>query len=80
VSAAYEAFFYRALPYVAPRKSGPPWDYEFSCLLVGDASEGGTLQCAWEELSETVKAGFWEGANIYLMIIRGAAQSGNAAL
>jgi hypothetical protein len=27
----YQAFFYRALPYVAPKKSSPAWDYEFAC-------------------------------------------------
>jgi hypothetical protein len=66
----YQAFFYRSLPYVAPKKSGVAWDYDFACLLAYDASRDGTLLTAWNELAEPVKAGFWEGANVYVMILR----------
>jgi hypothetical protein len=41
VSNIYQTFFYRALPYVAPKKSSPAWDYDFACLLACDASEKG---------------------------------------
>jgi hypothetical protein len=71
VTNIYQAFFYRALPYVAPKKSGPPWDYDFSCLLAYDASPNQALFAAWNELAEPVRHGFWEGANLYVMILRG---------
>jgi hypothetical protein len=66
----YQAFFYRSLPYVAPAKSKAAWDYDFACLLAYDASPDGTLLAAWNELAEPVRAGFWEGANVYVMILR----------
>jgi hypothetical protein len=71
VTSVYQAFFYRALPYVPPHKTRPPWDYEYSCLLAYDASDDGSLQAAWKELPDTVRQGFWNGANIYVMILRG---------
>jgi hypothetical protein len=70
VSSIYQAFFYRGLPYDGSKKNGPVWDYEFACMLAGDASEEGSLQRAWEALPGIVKRGFWEGANIYVMIVR----------
>ena len=70
VSSIYQAFFYRGLPYDGSKKNGPVWDYEFACMLAGDASEEGSLQRAWEALPSKVKRGFWEGANIYVMIVR----------
>ena len=71
VTAIYQAFFYRGLPYVAPEKHGPAWDYDFSCLLAYDASRDGTLKAAWTGLPKEVKTGFWEGASVYVMIVRG---------
>ncbi len=71
VTNIYQAFFYRALPYVAPKKSGPPWDYDFSCLLAYDASPKQTLVAAWNQLAEPIRHGFWDGANLYVMILRG---------
>jgi hypothetical protein len=70
VSSIYQAFFYRGLPYDSSRKDGPAWDYEFACMLAGDVSEEGSLQRAWEALPSEVKRGFWEGANIYVIIAR----------
>jgi hypothetical protein len=70
VTNLYQAFFYRALPYVSPTKRYPTWDYEYACLLAFDASPGGTLQQSWESLPAKVKLGFWEGANVYAMILR----------
>jgi hypothetical protein len=73
----YQAFFYRALPYVAPKKpapkkpSSPAWDYDFACLLAYDASDAGNLKQAWEGLTPRVRRGFWEGADVYVMILRG---------
>jgi hypothetical protein len=75
VSSIYQGFFYRGLPYEPSRKSGPAWDYEFACMLAGDVSEEGSLQRAWEALPKEVKKGFWEGANIYVMIARGTPTS-----
>jgi len=69
----YQAFFYRGLPYVPARKASPAWDYDFACLLAYDASESGTLKQAWDDLAGEVKQGFWEGANVYVMIVRGKA-------
>jgi hypothetical protein len=70
VTDLYQAFFYRALPYVPRTKRNPSWDYEYACLLAFDASPNGTLQQSWESLPPKVKRGFWEGANVYAMILR----------
>lgn len=71
VNSAYQAFFYRGLP---ADLSNPtrPWDYEYSCVFVFDATEEGHFKTAWENLDEYVKSGFWEGANVYVMILRGS--------
>jgi len=39
-------------------------------MLAGDASEQGSLLRAWNQIPSKVKRGFWEGANIYVMIAR----------
>lgn len=70
VADLYQAFFYRALPYVPPTKRYPSWDYNYACLLAFDASPDGTLHQSWESLPPKVKRGFWEGANVYAMILR----------
>jgi hypothetical protein len=71
VKCIYQAFFYRALPYVPAQRNAPTWDYEFACMLAGDTSEQGSLHRAWDVIPSAVKKGFWEGANIYVMIVRG---------
>ena len=43
VTDLYQAFFYRALPFVPPTKRNPSWDYDYACLLACDASPDGTL-------------------------------------
>ena len=74
VTSIYQAFFYRGLLYVPSRKvKQAAWDYEFACMLAGDVSAEGSLQKAWETIPNEVKRGFWEGANIYVMIVRGSA-------
>jgi hypothetical protein len=70
VNDLYQAFFYRALPYVKATERKPSWDYEYACLLAYDASPGGTLHQSWESLPPKVKSGFWNGANVYAMILR----------
>lgn len=72
VSCAYQAFYYRALPYVPPRKSSPAWNYDFACLLAYDASKNGSLREVWNSLKSEVRRGFWDGANVYVMILRGS--------
>jgi hypothetical protein len=72
VSDIYQAFFYRGLPFVAETRRGrAAWDYDYACLLAYDASRGGTLKSAWEALPQTVQDSFWDGANIYVMILGG---------
>jgi len=71
VTDIYQAFFYRGLPRVESTKQGhPEWDYDYGCLLAYDASPGGTLANAWDNLPSNVKKSFWDGANIYVMILR----------
>jgi hypothetical protein len=72
VANIYQAFFYRGLPYVPETAKGrAAWDYDYACLLAYDASPAGTLRQAWENLPARVKRGFWDGANIYVMILGG---------
>ncbi len=71
VTNVYQAFFYRGLPYDEQTQARPAWDYDYSCLFAYDATEDATLVHAWESLDTEVKAGFWEGANLYVMILRG---------
>jgi hypothetical protein len=77
VSSIYQAFFYRGLPYDGSRQNGPAWNYEFACMLAGDVSAEGNLQLAWDAIPRAVKKGFWEGANIYVMIVRGSQEGSN---
>ena len=65
VSGAYEAAFYRGLP--QDQTSDLGWDYEFGCLLAYDASLDGVLKKIWTSVSQ--KNEFWNGANVYMMII-----------
>jgi hypothetical protein len=65
-----QAFFYHALPYVSAGAGRLAWDYDFSCLMACDASEDGSLYAAWNDLPKHVRSAFWEGANLYVMIIR----------
>ena len=71
VEGAYEVMFYRGLPAVAARTTSEPnWDYDYGCLLAYDASDGGVFEMAWR--SVTCKRTFWDGANIFVMIVRGS--------
>lgn len=70
VADLYQAFFYRGLPKTETKKGRPGWDYDYACLLAFDASRDGTLRAAWDDLNLTVRRSFWEGANIYVMILR----------
>ena len=71
VTDLYQAFFYRGLPRVeASGRGHPEWNYDYACLLAFDASPAGTLAAAWDSLEVSVRGSFWEGANIYVMILR----------
>jgi hypothetical protein len=70
VDGVYEAAHYRGLPRVPAKSAGQPeWDYDFGCLLAYDASDEGILDAAWKAVRD--KSAFWEGGNIFVMIIRG---------
>jgi hypothetical protein len=62
VTNVYQAFFYRALPL----------GLRIACLLAYDASRNAALYNAWESLAPQIKDGFWKGANVYVMILRGS--------
>jgi hypothetical protein len=68
VKGVYETAFYRGIP---PSFSEDNWDYDFGCFLAYDASDGAYMQQAWD--SVVSKSMFWSGANIFVMIVRGAA-------
>ena len=67
----YQAFFYRGLPQLDATKRHPEWNYDYACLLAFDASPEGSLKSAWNRLDPVVQRTFWEGANIYVMILGG---------
>jgi hypothetical protein len=71
VTDIYQAFFYRGLPPLPATKRHPQWGYEYACLFAYDASPAGTLVAAWAGLDARTRRSFWEGANIYVMILRG---------
>jgi len=74
VEGAYEVMYYRGLPAVAARTmQDPSWDYDYGCLLAFDASEDGVLQAAWDSVK--CKSAFWDGANIFVMIVPGTRKS-----
>jgi hypothetical protein len=43
-----------------------------ACLFAFDATPEGHFLNAWSSLDSKVRKGFWEGANIYVMILRGS--------
>jgi hypothetical protein len=70
----YQAAFYRSLPPVPATARTASWDYNFACMLAFDASPGGALKEAWQSLDNKVRKSFWEGANVYVMVLRGNAR------
>jgi|GEM_PF-986327 len=75
VTGIYQSFFYLGLPTIAERPNHPAWDYDYACFLAYDATDEGTLLQSWQSLDPKVKRGCWEGANLYVMILRGSANS-----
>jgi hypothetical protein len=68
----YQAFFYRGLPPVPETKRGrAEWNYDYACLLVFDATPKRAFRNAWLNLDVSVRSSFWDGANVYVMILGG---------
>jgi hypothetical protein len=67
----YQAFFYLGLARLPATATHPAWDYQYSCFLAYDATEEGSLLNAWLSLAPAVRHACWQGANIYVMILRG---------
>lgn len=72
VTDIYQTFFYRGLPRLAATRKHPEWNYDYACLMAYDASPKGTLAAAWTALPLQTRRSFWEGANVYVMILRGS--------
>jgi hypothetical protein len=73
VALIYQAFFYRGLPRLAATEKRPEWSYDYACLLAYDASPAATLSSTWKGLDAQTQRSFWDGANVYVMILRGSA-------
>ncbi|GAB6060626.1 hypothetical protein [Desulfonatronum parangueonense] len=69
----YQTFFYRGLPFVPEKPSHPAWDYDYGCFLAYDATPEGSLLDLWNSLDQHVRSSCWDGANIFVMILRGEA-------
>jgi hypothetical protein len=70
VKGVYETAFYRGIP-PSFSEDKSEWDYDFGCLLAYDTSDGAYMQQAWDSVAS--KSMFWDGANIFVMIVRGSA-------
>jgi hypothetical protein len=69
-SGVYECFFYRGLPYCpAPNSEHGDWDYVYACFLAYDATPDSILKREWDGVDENVKKAFWQGANIFVMLL-----------
>jgi hypothetical protein len=69
VKAVYQCMFYRGQPPVPRTKTHTEWDYEFACLVAYDASKEQSLVKAWEAVRPEVRAGCWDSANIFVMVL-----------
>lgn len=72
VTGIYQAFFYRGLPRIDEKPPRPSWDYDYGCLLICDVSQKGEVGLAWKGLPRVVKNACWDGASIYVMVVRGS--------
>jgi len=66
----YQSFFYLALTSIEETPTHPAWDYQYSCLIACDATPDASLVEAWQMIAPDVRAGIWDGANIYVMVLR----------
>jgi len=65
----YQGFFYRGLPKSKGERETANYDYDYACVLMGDGTENGVIKKVWASLNEKVRESFWEGANLYVMIL-----------
>lgn len=70
VNGIYETFYYLAMPGIPASKTHPAWNYDFGCFLAFDASVEGSLYDVWNSIKEDVRREFWEGGNLFVMIVR----------
>jgi hypothetical protein len=71
VQGMYEAFFYGGLPTRMEKPPRASWNYDYGCLLIYDGSSGRSVIEAWGSLGRQVRTACWDGANIYVMVLRG---------
>jgi hypothetical protein len=71
----YQAFFYLGLSRISETNRHPEWNYDYSCLLAYDPTDEGFLLNALNSLDPEVRNACWDGANIYVMILRGSADA-----
>jgi hypothetical protein len=71
VTGIYQAFFYRGLPSLVEKSPRPCWNYDYACLLICDGSPDGHIVKAWTSLDPEVRTACWEGASVYVMVLRG---------
>lgn len=71
VTGIYQSFYYRGLPHVEKDKRYAAWDYDFSCFLICDSTDKGSVFSAWDDVRSDISRGCWEGGNIYVMVLRG---------
>jgi hypothetical protein len=64
----YQGFFYRGLP-KSPGGNFADYDYDYACVVIGDATKDGAIKQAWETFHPRVRQSFWDGANIFVMIV-----------
>jgi hypothetical protein len=79
VTGIYQAFFYRGLPSLVEKPPRPCWNYDYACLLICDGSPDGQMVEAWKSLNRQVRAACWEGASVYVMVLRGPDPSADDA-
>ncbi len=65
----HEVFFYRGLPRREENEKRPGWDYDYSCLLAYDATKNHRLANAWTEVKAGIEKNFWDGGNIFVMVL-----------
>jgi hypothetical protein len=70
VNGIYETFYYLAMPRIPASKTHPAWHYDFGCFVAFDASMTGALHDAWSQLNAQTQNGFWDGGNLFVMVLR----------
>lgn len=65
----YQGFFYRGLPETKGEGDNGDYHYDYACVLIGDGTPNRILTKVWDSLDPKVKSSFWDGANIFVLII-----------